>query len=63
MRDWIEKTGGKRGERHHFAKLTEAQVRAIREDARLHKIIAVDYGVGREAISCIKSRKNWWHIH
>ena len=52
----------KRGEKHHGAKLTEAQVRAIRADPRRHKFIAADYGLHRVHISRIRSRAIWKHV-
>ena len=53
----------KRGEKHHGAKLTEAQVRAIRADPRRHKFIAADYGLHRVHISRIRSRAIWKHVN
>jgi len=44
-------------------KLTADQVLAIRADSRLHREIAVDYGVHTRTISQIKSGKRWsWVI-
>ena len=51
-----------RGERCASAKLTEAQVRAIRADTRLQREIAAEYGVRENTISRIKSRKRWGHL-
>lgn len=51
-----------RGERCGMAKLTEAQVRAIRSDTRLHRVIADEYGVRSSAISRIKNGKRWAHL-
>jgi len=47
------------GEHNPAAKLTQAQVVAIRNDPRLHREIAVDYGVGRNTISRIKGGQRW----
>ena len=47
------------GEKSHHAKLTEAQVLAIRRDSRVQQVIADEYGVSQTAISQIKLRKNW----
>ena len=52
----------RRGVKHHKAKLTDAQVLAIREDNRFQYIIAKDYGVSQGMIGFIKRRKNWNHI-
>jgi hypothetical protein len=50
-----------RGERCGTAKLTLEQVRAIRNDSRLQRIIAAEYGVKDNTISRIKSGKRWAH--
>jgi len=48
-----------RGEAFHSAKLTEAQVQAIRVDGRLHTDIAAEYQIERRQVSQIKRRKSW----
>ena len=50
-----------RGEQCGNAKLTLEQVRAIRQDNRLQRIIAAEYGVRDNTISRIKSGKRWTH--
>ena len=50
-----------RGEQCGTAKLTLEQVRAIRQDNRLQRIIAAEYGVRDNTISRIKSGKRWTH--
>jgi len=50
-----------RGEQCGTAKLTLDQVRAIRQDNRLQRIIAAEYGVKDNTISRIKSFKRWAH--
>jgi hypothetical protein len=50
-----------RGEQCGTAKLTLEQVRAIRQDTRLQRIIAAEYGVKDNTISRIKSFKRWAH--
>ena len=50
------------GESHGSAKLTEADVLAIRSDNRIGRVIAAEYGVSREQIWRIKRRENWTHI-
>jgi hypothetical protein len=50
-----------RGEQCGNAKLTLEQVRAIRQDNRLQRIIAAEYGVKDNTISRIKSGKRWAH--
>lgn len=51
-----------RGEKSCHAKLTTAQVLAIRSDARPVKIIAAEYGVSGHSIYEIKARRNWAHV-
>ena len=50
-----------RGERCGTAKLTLEQVRAIREDTRLQRIIAKEYNIAESMISRIKSGVRWKH--
>ena len=51
-----------RGERQAFSKLTENQVKEVLKDNRKHGEIAKDFGVTRQTIQCIKSRKTWKHV-
>lgn len=51
-----------RGEQHGMAKLTEKDVIAIRADARIHRRIAAEYGVGINAVRKIKYRIAWASI-
>lgn len=51
-----------RGERHPMHKLTEDDVRAIRRDPRLQRVIADEYRIARSLVSSIKSRKYWSHV-
>jgi hypothetical protein len=48
-----------RGENCGTAKLTGIQVDAIRQDNRLQRLIAIDYGVRASTISRIKSGVRW----
>ena len=50
------------GEKHGLSKLTEAAVRAIRADSRIHREIAADYGVDRSAVSQVMRRETWGHV-
>lgn len=43
-------------------KLTDEKVRAIRADARVHRLIAADYGVTRRTIDRIKKGQDWKHL-
>ena len=51
-----------KGESAINAKLTDAQVRSIKIDTRLQRIIASEYGVHQVLISRIKTGKAWAHI-
>lgn len=51
-----------KGEKNEAAKLTEAQVRRIRQDARPASRIAPDYGVHEVTIWRIKNKVLWPHI-
>lgn len=51
-----------RGERHVFAKLTEAQVLEIRSSTEKLKPLAERYGVCLMTISDIRNRKRWGHL-
>lgn len=60
--DSMQKGRTPRGSRHHSAKLTDEQVRAIRIDARTYRAIAAEYGISPPAICRIKSGKQWGHV-
>lgn len=51
-----------RGEQSAKAKLTEAQVIAIRATTGSHPVVARRFGVARQTIGQIKSRKRWRHV-
>jgi hypothetical protein len=51
-----------RGTDHSMAKLSDHDVKQIRRDLRLHRIIAQDYAVSRGTVGRIKSRKLWVHV-
>jgi len=44
---------------HHNHVLTEDEVKSIRKDNRVHRLIAEDYGVQRRQISRIKQGTRW----
>lgn len=50
------------GERHHLAKLTDKDVRAIRQDPRGHAEVARAYGVNKNAIFVLRKGKTWGHV-
>lgn len=58
----ISVLGKRRGARAGGAKLTEKDISKIREDARLLRVIAAEYGVTAQAICLIKKRRNWAHV-
>jgi len=51
-----------KGERHPQAKLVADQVREIRSAVGLQKTIAAQYGIARNHVSTIRSRKTWRHL-
>ncbi len=52
-----------RGERNGGGgKLTEADVLAIRGDARVHREIAADFGVAKSMVAMIKRNEVWKHV-
>jgi hypothetical protein len=59
----IRVLGKKRGESAGNAKLTEAQVRAIRVDRRMLREIAADHGVSLQTIWKIQKGEAWAHVH
>ena len=59
IRDMAQKGRGTNWERNRHAKLTEDEVRAILDDSRVHRLIAVDYGVTLRTIDRIKNRYTW----
>lgn len=50
------------GEMHANAKLTEKQIKEIREDLRTQMEIARDYGVCQALISKVKRGEAWRHV-
>ena len=62
MLDKVSKERQTRGEAVNTAKLTPEQIREIRKDPRLPRVIAEDYPVGPRALWSIKKRMTWKHI-
>lgn len=63
MRDMVVKgRADNRGMKNGRAKLTDAEILAIRLDCRRQRDIAVDYGVQQAAISKIKRGATWYHL-
>ncbi|MEW6626581.1 MAG: HNH endonuclease signature motif containing protein [Pseudomonadota bacterium] len=60
--DMVRKWRAPNGERGGQAKLSNDQVKAIREDTRTTKEIAADYNVHWSSIAGIKAGKTWRHI-
>ena len=61
IQDRIKHGTSNRGERCGTAKLTLEQVRAIRKDDRLQRIIAKEYNIAESMISRIKNGIRWQH--
>jgi hypothetical protein len=53
----------RRGEKSNFAKLSQEQVLAIKNDTRYQRVIAAQYGITQSAVSLIKSGANWGHVN
>jgi hypothetical protein len=51
-----------RGVKHHGAKLTEADIPAIRASTETLAVLSKRYGVSQPALSSIRRRKTWIHI-
>ena len=60
--DMVNKGRQNKGERRPNAKMTESQIKAIRKDGRIPKIIAEDYGMSKSTIRDIIKRKTWKHV-
>jgi len=52
----------RQGENANGAKMTKQQIIKIRQDKRVQREIAKDYGLSQQTISEIKTRKIWKHI-
>ncbi len=52
----------RRGVEHPRAKLTDADIRAIRGSAKSTQQLAAKYGVSSNQIRIIRLRKNWKHV-
>jgi hypothetical protein len=60
-----QRSGHKKGDKHYCAKLSEPDVRKIREmfsNGRTLQSLADEFGVGATNISAIVNRKTWKHI-
>jgi len=62
MDDMLAKDRQAKGIRNARAKLTEAQVRKIKEDTRLGRIIAAEYYVSEDHVSKIRKGIKWKHL-
>lgn len=59
MQDAISHGTTTRGSKSPSSKLTDADVRSIRSDVRLHKEIAADHGISPSLVGMIKRRVRW----
>jgi hypothetical protein len=62
MQDAAAKGHTTKGITNANAKLCDADILAIRLDARTQQAIATDYGVSNSLIGLIKRRRIWTHI-
>lgn len=53
---------GAPGQANAACRLTPEQVLKIREDSRIQRVIADEYGVARSLIGAIKNREIWQHL-
>lgn len=60
--DMVSKGRQARGRSIGKNKLHEHQIKEIRADQRIHRLIALDYGVSRTMVSYIKKNKFWGHV-
>ena len=63
IHDRIKHGTSNRGERCGTAKLTLDQVKSIRKDDRLQRLIAKDFGIAESMVSRIKNGVRWQHDH
>lgn len=52
----------KRGEKHHGAKLTAGQVKAIRDSSEPLRILSMQYAISCQQISKIRLGQRWRHL-
>lgn len=52
-----------KGEANISAKLTAAQVRAVRQDTRIGKLVAADYGISTSHVWRIRNRVKWQYLN
>lgn len=52
-----------RGEKHNMSLLTSDQAMSIFNDPRMAKEICIEYGVSRSAVTMIKLKRRWAHLH
>jgi hypothetical protein len=60
--DMVSKARHMHGERHHAARLTEADVLAIRASAKSHAALAREFGVAEVTIRDARTGRKWAHI-
>jgi hypothetical protein len=61
-KDMAAKARTRRGLAHHNAKLSAAEVEAIRLDVRPQPIVAAKYGINQSTVCRIKARQRRPHI-
>lgn len=62
MKDMVNKSRQAKGIKCHTAKLTEEQVKQIRNDSRSGRIIARDFNVSKNLVGMIKRKELWTHV-
>jgi hypothetical protein len=56
------KSNARRGSKNGMAKLTEDEVRAIRQSQKMNKVIASDYRISPKTVTRIRKRELWSHL-
>lgn len=66
--EWVTKSQNiqhsriKRGENHHSSKLTDDDVKAIKESKESGSVLGERYGVSRQRINQIRAGGGWFHL-
>jgi hypothetical protein len=63
MADAVSKGRSLQGSRNAAAKITEADVKAIREAPGIFAVVAAKFGISRSQVQRIKAGESWKHLH
>jgi len=62
LEDMVRKGRSRKGQKHHNAKLTTAQIKEIRDSALGQRVLAGQFGVTQQHISNIRRGRRWSHV-